>query len=100
VPALRRGLAEVSAPTVLVLAADLHVPPARHLRALLALDGGSTSGVIMVDDTGRPQWLASCWDGRAQRGDTGPTAELAARAAAPLEPLLSTRPRSATIWLN
>jgi molybdopterin-guanine dinucleotide biosynthesis protein A len=61
VPALRRGLAEVSAPTVLVLAADLPFLRARHLRALLAARRGLTSGVIMVDDTGRPQWLAGAW---------------------------------------
>ena len=61
VPALRRGLAEVSAPTVLVLAADLPFLRARHLRTLLAARPGLTSGVIMVDDTGRPQWLAGCW---------------------------------------
>jgi molybdopterin-guanine dinucleotide biosynthesis protein A len=61
VPALRRGLAEVSAPTVLVLAADLPFLRARHLRTLLAARRGLTSGVIMVDDTGRPQWLAGCW---------------------------------------
>jgi molybdopterin-guanine dinucleotide biosynthesis protein A len=61
VPALRRGLAEVSAPTVLVLAADLPFLRARHLRALLAARRGLTSGAIMVDDTGRPQWLAGAW---------------------------------------
>ena len=61
VPALRRGLAEVSAPTVLVLAADLPFLRARHLRTLLAALRWPTSGVIMVDDTGRPQWLTGCW---------------------------------------
>jgi molybdopterin-guanine dinucleotide biosynthesis protein A len=61
VPALRRGLAEVSAPTVLVLAADLPFLRPRHLRTLLAALRWPTSGVIMVDDTGRPQWLTGCW---------------------------------------
>jgi molybdopterin-guanine dinucleotide biosynthesis protein A len=77
VPALRRGLAQVSAPTVAVLAADLPFLRARHLRILLgarpaepsrparpaapARPGGPVSGVIMVDDEGRRQWLAGCW---------------------------------------
>lgn len=77
VPALRRGLAQVSAPTVAVLAADLPFLRARHLRILLgalpaapsqpmlpaapARPGGPASGVIMVDDGGRRQWLAGCW---------------------------------------
>jgi len=41
VPALRRGLAEVSAPTVLVLAADLPFLRARHLRALARRSTGA-----------------------------------------------------------
>ena len=77
VPALRRGLAPVCAPTVAVLAADLPFFRARHLRILLgalpagparptrpaspAGPGGPLSGVIMVDDGGRRQWLAGCW---------------------------------------
>jgi molybdopterin-guanine dinucleotide biosynthesis protein A len=71
VPALRRGLAEVSAPTVALLAADLPFLRARHLRLLLTAlpraaagppgRGRPVSGVVMVDDTGRLQWLAGCW---------------------------------------
>jgi molybdopterin-guanine dinucleotide biosynthesis protein A len=77
VPALRRGLAQVCVPTVAVLAADLPFLRARHLRILLgalpagparptrpaspAGPGGPLSGVIMVDDGGRRQWLAGCW---------------------------------------
>ena len=77
IPALRRGLAEVSAPAVAVLAADLPFLRARHLRILLgalpagparparpaspARQGAATSGVIMVDGGGRRQWLAGCW---------------------------------------
>lgn len=80
VPALRRGLAQVCAPTAAVLAADLPFLRARHLRILLgalpagparptrptrpaspAGPGGPLSGVIMVDDGGRRQWLAGCW---------------------------------------
>jgi molybdopterin-guanine dinucleotide biosynthesis protein A len=77
IPALRRGLAQVSAPAVAVLAADLPFLRARHLRILLgALPAGPSrpvrpassarhrahlSGVIMVDDGGHRQWLAGCW---------------------------------------
>ena len=60
VAALRRGLAEVSAPWVAVLAADLPFLRASHLKALRAAAVGGP-GAILVDDTGRPQWLAGCW---------------------------------------
>lgn len=61
VPALRRGLAEVTAPVVAVLAADLPFLRARHLRPLVAAVGGGGDGAIMLDDSGREQWLAGCW---------------------------------------
>ena len=57
VAALRRGLAEASAPWVAVLAADLPFLRASHLEALRAAAEGGP-GAILVDDTGRPQWLA------------------------------------------
>jgi molybdopterin-guanine dinucleotide biosynthesis protein A len=60
VAALRRGLAEVPAPWVAVLAADLPFLRASHLKALRAAAEGGP-GAILVDDTGRPQWLAGCW---------------------------------------
>jgi molybdopterin-guanine dinucleotide biosynthesis protein A len=60
VPALRRGLAEASAPWVAVLAADLPFLRAGQLKALRAAAEGGP-GAILVDDTGRPQWLAGCW---------------------------------------
>jgi molybdenum cofactor guanylyltransferase len=60
VAALRRGLAEASAPSVAVLAADLPFLRASHLKALQAAAEGGP-GAILVDDTGRPQWLAGCW---------------------------------------
>jgi molybdopterin-guanine dinucleotide biosynthesis protein A len=83
VPALRRGLAEISAPWVALLAADLPFLRARHLRALLAA-AGAGAGAILLDDTGQPQWLAGCWqadalaaaagayDGSSLRGLLGP----------------------------
>jgi molybdopterin-guanine dinucleotide biosynthesis protein A len=60
VPALRRGLAEMSADVVAVLAADLPFLRARHLEQLLDARG-ARSGAILLDDAGRPQWLAGCW---------------------------------------
>ncbi len=63
VPALRRGLAEISAPWVFVLAADLPFLRAADLGSLLAAAGsaGPAAGAVLADDTGRPQWLAGCW---------------------------------------
>jgi molybdenum cofactor guanylyltransferase len=58
VPALRRGLAEVSAPQVAVLAADLPFLRAGHILALLRAAG---NGAVLADDGGREQWLAGCW---------------------------------------
>jgi molybdopterin-guanine dinucleotide biosynthesis protein A len=75
VPALRAGLHEVRAPWVAVLAADLPFLRAEHLRELLAAASGDPAtgaGAVMVDDGGRPQWLAGCW----------PTGPLAAALAA------------------
>jgi molybdopterin-guanine dinucleotide biosynthesis protein A len=88
VPALRAGLAEVRAPLVALLAADLPFLRAKHLRELLASMAagadGSCGGAVLVDDRGRPQWLTSCWPadrlgaalkdypGRSLRGLLGP----------------------------
>jgi molybdopterin-guanine dinucleotide biosynthesis protein A len=63
VPALRRGLAEVAAPWVLVLAADLPFIRAGHLGSLLAAAAGAgpAAGAVLADEAGWPQWLAGCW---------------------------------------
>ncbi|MFF3439310.1 molybdenum cofactor guanylyltransferase [Streptosporangium sp. NPDC002721] len=87
VPALRAGLAEVTAPWVALLAADLPFLTAEHVAALLdaagAGDGqdpagretmpyagagkrtGKTgerrAGAVLLDDGGREQWLAGVW---------------------------------------
>ena len=55
--ALRRGLAEVAAPWVLVLAADLPFIRAGHLTSLLAAAAAArpAAGAVLADDTGRPQ---------------------------------------------
>ena len=71
VPALRRGLAEVSAPWLLLIAADLPFLRGEHLGALCAAAQGSGpvagTGAVLADDTGRPQWLAGCWRAAALR---------------------------------
>ena len=62
VPALRAGLRLVAAPWLFLLAADLPFLRDSHLRMLLtAARGQRASGAMLVDDLGRPQWLASCW---------------------------------------
>ena len=85
VAALRRGLAEVSAPAVVLAAADLpFLRPAHVTRLLVSLAGQAGPGVVPLDASGRPQWLASCWypavlrgaldgyPGRSLRGLLGP----------------------------
>jgi molybdenum cofactor guanylyltransferase len=83
VAALRCGLGRVGAPWVAVLAADMPFLRARHLVALLAAagrlepgpgrpasqDGAGPPGrgAILVDESGRPQWLAGCWPAAALR---------------------------------
>jgi molybdopterin-guanine dinucleotide biosynthesis protein A len=62
VPALRAGLAEVAAPWVAVLAADLPFLDSDQVLSLLAAARDSTSaGAVIADETGREQWLAGCW---------------------------------------
>jgi molybdenum cofactor guanylyltransferase len=65
VAGLRRGLGEVSAPWLALLAADLPFLTGAHLAALLVAGlsgtGGGSEGAVLVDTAGRPQWLASCW---------------------------------------
>jgi molybdenum cofactor guanylyltransferase len=68
VAALRRGLAEVTAPWLALLAADLPFLTGAHVAALLA--AGETSGshgAVLTDDAGRPQWLAGCWQASSLR---------------------------------
>jgi molybdopterin-guanine dinucleotide biosynthesis protein A len=62
VAGLRRGLAEVSAPRVALLAADLPFLTGADLMRLLTADvSGDAVGLVLADAEGRPQWLASCW---------------------------------------
>ncbi|HEY1918327.1 MAG TPA: NTP transferase domain-containing protein [Streptosporangiaceae bacterium] len=72
VPALRRGLAEIATPWVLVLAADLPFLRGRHLRALpAAARAASAPGAVLADETGRPQWLAGGWHSETLRRALG-----------------------------
>ncbi|MFC4121160.1 NTP transferase domain-containing protein [Nonomuraea zeae] len=63
VPALTAGLGEVTAPWVVLLAGDLPFMTAAHVADLLAAAAGAgdSGGVVLVDDGGREQWLASAW---------------------------------------
>lgn len=66
VPALRAGLAEVRAPRLALLAADLPFLRPAHVAALLeAMAEGA--GAVLVDEDGREQWLAGCWQAGALR---------------------------------
>ncbi|WP_245691295.1 molybdenum cofactor guanylyltransferase [Sinosporangium album] len=60
VPALRAGLAEVSAPWTALLAGDLPFLEPRHVHALLAASGDA-HGAVLVDGEGREQWLVGLW---------------------------------------
>jgi molybdopterin-guanine dinucleotide biosynthesis protein A len=72
VPALRRGLAEITSTWVLLLAADLPFLTARQLGALLAAArDGQSAGSVLADDTGRAQWLAGCWRAAVLRRAAG-----------------------------
>ncbi len=61
VPALRAGLSLVAEDWLLLLAADLPFLRDSHLRELVTAARRAASGALLVDDQGRPQWLASCW---------------------------------------
>lgn len=58
-PALRRGLAEITDEWTALLAADLPFLRGTHITALL--DAATGNGAVLADDTGRPQWLLGCW---------------------------------------
>jgi molybdopterin-guanine dinucleotide biosynthesis protein A len=92
VPALRRGLDEVTAPAVVLLAADLPFLRPEHVgRLLTALgpDGRDFPGVVLLDDSGRPQWLVSCWLAELLRAglDRYPGSSMSGLLA-PLDPVL------------
>ncbi|WP_067179327.1 molybdenum cofactor guanylyltransferase [Microtetraspora niveoalba] len=92
VPALRAGLALVTAERFALLAADLPFLDEGHVAALLAAarEPGAP-GAVLVDDEGNEQWLTGVWrteplrealagyDGRSLRGLLGPLGPVAVR---------------------
>ncbi|MER7547624.1 molybdenum cofactor guanylyltransferase [Actinomadura sp.] len=66
VPALRAGLAEVRAPRLALLAADMPFLRPAHLARLLDAMG-ERPGAVLLDGEGREQWLAGCWRAAALR---------------------------------
>jgi molybdopterin-guanine dinucleotide biosynthesis protein A len=66
VPALRAGIAEVTAPAFALLAGDLpFLEPARVAELRRAARG--RAGAVLVDAEDRPQWLTGVWDTAAVR---------------------------------
>lgn len=62
VAALRRGVAELTAPWVALLAADLPFLTRAYLTGMLTAGlAAGAAGVVLADDAGRPQWLAGFW---------------------------------------
>jgi molybdopterin-guanine dinucleotide biosynthesis protein A len=92
VAAVAAGLALVTAPTLVLLAGDLPFLGPHVLQQLL--DGMSADGAVLVDDTGREQWLCSAWHTDALRAADLTTDRLsrllgdlrATRVSLPLEP--------------
>jgi len=69
VAALACGLEQVSAPLIVLLAADLpFLRPAHVTRLLTALAAQPAPGVVLLDDSARPQWLVSGWLAAELRG--------------------------------
>jgi molybdenum cofactor guanylyltransferase len=90
VPALRAGLARVTAPWVAVLAADLPFLRAADVRELVAAAARDQySGSVLQDDQGSAQWLAGCWQASRLRGALDGYAGSSLRGVlAPLAPVL------------
>ena len=90
VAALACGLDQVSASLVVLLAADLPFLRPAHLTQLLtALAAREEPGVVLLDDSGRPQWLVSGWVTARLRGalDRYPGSSLGGLLG-PLDPVL------------
>jgi molybdopterin-guanine dinucleotide biosynthesis protein A len=90
VAALACGLEQVSAPVIVLLAADLpFLRPAHVTRLLTALAAQEGPGVVLLDDSARPQWLVSGWLAAGLRGalDRYPVSSLGGLLG-PLDPVL------------
>ena len=109
VPALRAGLAEVSAPLVALLAGDLPLIRPEHVTALCravtetgaaaATGIAAVTGAVLLDDSGREQWLAGVWRTEALRAAlTAYTGHSLHGLLAPLAPLRLTLP--GTPWFD
>lgn len=61
VPALRAGLALVTAPRVALLAADLPFLTPAQVGPLRAAAESSRAGAVLLDDQDRLQWLTGVW---------------------------------------
>ena len=105
VAALACGLDQVSAPAVVLLAADLpFLRPAHITRLLTALADPEVPGVVLLDDSARPQWLVSGWAAAGLRGALArdPGSSLGGLLG-PLDPLLlpdETAPGEPPGWLD
>ncbi len=96
VPAVRAGLAEVSAPWTVLLAADLpFLRPAHVAELLTAADEGdeahgprARAGAVLVDEAGKDQWLAGAWrTERLRRALSGYAGASLRGVLAPLDPV-------------
>lgn len=102
---LRRGLAEIAASWIAVLAADLPFLSGHDLTALLAAgQAAGVAGAVLADDNGEPQWLAGGWHADTLRAALGGYRGNSLRGL--MEPLrpLRTRPDTAACaappWLD
>jgi len=99
VPALRAGLAEVTAPWTVLLAADLPFLLPAHVAELLTAAQGPAgpcgahavkvrAGAVLVDEAGRDQWLAGAWRSDRLRRELSGYAGTSLRGIlAPLDPV-------------
>ena len=80
----------MSAPAVVLAAADLpFLRPAHVTRLLARLAAEDAPGVVLLDAGGCPQWLISCWPSAGLRGALGGYAGSSLRGLlSPLGPVL------------
>jgi len=101
VPALRRGLGEVRAPWIALLAADLPFLRPAHVAALLTAAREQGTGAVLADDMERPQWLAGAWRTEAVRSALDAYQGSSLRGVlGPLRPALTRAPGEPPPWLD